>query len=198
MADLEFLEKGHIYMLGGQRIPCVSDLCRFLHREIYRDTPPWQMEYAADRGTAVHAATQALDTAGAAQISGEYAPYLQGYSRFLHEHTPQWELIEHPMYHPTDLYAGTIDRYGELSGSNTLLDIKTTYAVHKPLCGASLNLYRRLLEANNYAVEKLAILHLKKNGTYKLVWFPFDDSLPLSLITLHRALKKRRKGERYA
>lgn len=197
MLDLTFYEKGHIYMVAGRRVPCVSDLCRFIHREIYADAPPWQMELAADRGTAVHAATQTLDETGHAQIDEAYAPYLQAYAAFLRNYRPSWALIEKPLYHQELDYAGTIDRYGELSGKKTLLDIKTTYTVYKPLCGASLNLYRNLLEHHGHCVEQLAILHLKKDGKYKLILFDIDQALPMALITLHRALEKRRKGERY-
>lgn len=181
-------------MLDGQRLPCVSDLCRFLHREIYKDAPLWQMEAAADRGTKVHAATEALDRTGQAEIEDEYLPYLQAYAAFRREHDVQWELIEHPDYHPAHRYAGTIDRYGTVDGFKTLLDIKTTYRVYKPLCSASLNLYRMMLEARGRAVERLMILHLRKDGSYKLIRFDADDSVPMALITLHTAMQTRRKN----
>ena len=47
--SLEFYDKSHVYELDGDRIPCVSDLCRFIHKEIYKDAPLWQMEAAADK-----------------------------------------------------------------------------------------------------------------------------------------------------
>lgn len=193
MNILQFFDKGHVYMLDGQRLPCVSDLCRFLHREIYRDAPVWQMEAAADRGTKVHAATEALDKTGRAEIEDEYLHYLQAYAAFRREHDVQWELIEYPDYHPAHRYAGTIDRYGMVDGFKTLLDIKTTYKVYKPLCSASLNLYRLILEARGKAVERLMILHLKKNGSYKLIRFDAEDSVPMALITLHTAMQKKRR-----
>ena len=193
MSILQFFDRGHIYMLDGQRLPCVSDLCRFLHREIYKDAPLWQMEAAADRGTKVHAATEALDRTGRAEIEDDYLPYLQAYALFLKEHDVQWELIEHPDYHPSHRYAGTIDRYGLVDGFKTLLDIKTTYKVYKPLCSASLNLYRLILEARQKTVERLMILHLKKDGSYKLIKFEVDNSVPMALITLHTALLSRRR-----
>lgn len=197
MDDLIFYEKSHIYMLDGERLPCVSDLCRFLHKEIYKDVPIWQMEAAAERGTAVHLATEQLDKTGSAAISDDYAPYLEAYAAFRREHDVEWELIEHPDYHPLHRYAGTIDRYGKVDGMRTLLDIKTTYTVYKPLCGASLNLYRMMLEARGKGAERLLILHLKKDGTYKLIDIAFDDAVPMALITLHTALqkKKRRKAK---
>ena len=193
MDDLVFYEKSHIYMLDGERIPCVSDLCRFLHREIYKDAPPWQLEAAADRGTAVHKATEDLDKTGRAEISDDYAPYLEAYAAFLREHDVEWELIEHPDYHPVHGYAGTIDRYGTVDGIKTLVDLKTTYTVYKPLCSASLNLYRLILEARQKTVERLLIVHLKKDGTYKLIKFDFDDAVPMALLTLHNVLKKKRR-----
>lgn len=193
MSDLIFYEKNHIYMLGGERIPCVSDLCRFLHKEIYKDAPLWQMEAAADRGTAVHRATELLDKTGTAEISDDYAPYLEAYAAFRREHNVLWELIEHADYHPLYRYAGTIDRYGTVDGFKALLDIKTTYTVYKPLCSASLNLYRLMLEARQKVAERLLILHLKKDGTYKLIEFAFDDAVPMALLTLHNVLKKKRR-----
>ena len=197
MNILQFFDKGHIYMLDGERIPCVSDLCRFLHREIYKDAPLWQMEAAADRGTKVHAATEALDRTGRAEVEDEYLPYLQAYALFRQEHDVQWELIEHPDYHPAHRYAGTIDRYGMVDGFKTLLDIKTTYRVYKPLCSASLNLYRLMLEARGKSVERLLILHLKKDGTYKLIKFVADDSVPMALLTLHTTMNAgKRKNAR--
>ncbi|MBQ8797199.1 MAG: hypothetical protein IJZ56_03275 [Oscillospiraceae bacterium] len=153
----------------------------------------WQMEAAADRGTAVHLATEILDKTGNAEISDDYAPYLEAYAAFRREHDAQWELIEHPDYHPAHRYAGTIDRYGMVDGAKTLLDIKTTYTVYKPLCGASLNLYRMMLEARQKGVERLMILHLKKDGTYKLINIAFDDAVPMALITLHTALQKKKR-----
>ena len=191
---LTFYDKGHIYMLDGERIPCVSDLCRFLHREVYGDAPAWQMEAAADRGTNVHAATEALDGSGRAEIEEEYLPYLQAYARFRKEHEVQWELSECSMYHPEHRYAGTIDRYGMVDGKKTLLDIKTTYRVMKPLCSASLNLYRMMLQAKGMEVEQLMILHLKKDGTYKLIRFDMDDAVPNALLTLHKVLQTKRRA----
>ena len=193
MNILQFFDKGHVYMLDGERLPCVSDLCRFLHREIYKEAPVWQLETAAERGTAVHAATEVLDKTGRAEIDGDYVPYLEAYANFLREHEVSWELIEHQDYHHTHRYAGTIDRYGMVDGLHTLVDLKTTYTVYKPLCSASLNLYRLILESRGKPVDRLMIIHLKKDGKYRLVPFDFDDTVPMALITLHTATQTRRR-----
>lgn len=193
MSELNFFEQKHTYTLDDEPIPCVSDLCRFLSREIYKDAPTWQLEAAAERGTAVHAATVELDTTGSATVEESHRPYVEAYAKFLQEHAVTWSLTEHPDFHLVYRYAGTIDRYGMVDGVETLVDLKTTYTVHKPLCAASLNLYRMILEARGYPVKKLLILHLKKDGTYKLVPFPIDDNLPLSLLAIHNTLQKKRR-----
>ena len=194
MSNLEFMGDRHIYYLGGKQIPCVSDLCRFIAREIYKDTPDWQLEAAADRGTKVHSAAEILDKYGSAGIEEEYAPYLEAYASFLREHDVNWELIEHAGFHPHFLYAGTIDRYGVLDGERTLVDIKTTYTVHKPLCAATLNLYRLILEANGYTVDQMAILHLRKTGKYKIIKFDPDNDIPYALLILQKLTSKRKRG----
>lgn len=198
MSDLIFREKDHVYLLDGVKLPCVSDLCRFLHREIYKDVPVWQMENAALRGTAVHAATQALDDAGSCDIAEEYLPHVQAYKAFLQEHSVSWQMTEKALYHPVYRYAGTIDRYGAVDDLLTLVDIKTTYTVYKPLCRAQLNLYRLMLAARGYAVDRLCILHLQRTGKYRIITIDFDEALPRALITLHSALlKRKRKGGNY-
>ena len=193
MNDLLFREKDHVYILDGERLPCVSDLCRFISRDIYKETPVWMMEAAAGRGTAVHKATEELDNTKGVCVDDEYAPYVQAYAKFLQEHDVVWELSEHSLWHPQHRYAGTIDRYGTVDGLKTLVDLKTTYRVYKPLCTASLNLYRMLLEARGRAVERLMILHLKKDGTYSSVPISIDNAVPMALLTLDTALRKRRK-----
>ena len=193
MDDFTFQEEKHIYMLGSEQLPCVSDLCRFLHRDIYKDAPKWQMEAAAERGTAVHGATQALDTTGKAEISEEYLPYLLAYKAFLQDYRPSWDMIEQPFYHPEHRYAGTIDRFGAIRGEAALVDIKTTYTVYRPLCRAQLNLYRLMLIARGYPVHRMYILHLKRDGTYKLIPMETDEPLAHALITIHNALRKKRR-----
>ena len=193
MNDLIFREKDHIYLLDGEELPCVSDLCRFISREIYKDAPVWQMEAAAARGTAVHAATVDLDTAGCTEIDEEYLPYLAAYRAFLTEHSASWSMIEQSIYHPQHKYAGTIDRYGQVDKHTALVEIKTTYQVYKPLCRAQTNLYRLMLIARGYPVERVYVLHLKRDGKYRLVPMEIDEILANALITLHNALRKKRR-----
>lgn len=193
MATLLFFDQGHKYTLDGEELPSVSELCRFISREIYTDVTQWRLDLAAERGTAVHKACEALDKFGSVDVDNGILPYVQAYLKFCKDHTAKWQKIEFAAYHPADKYAGTVDRYGFLDGVLSLLDIKTSYTIHTPLCSAQLNLYRRMLITNGFQVDKLYILHLKKDGEYKLKLFEFDDAVPDGLIALHNSLKKKRR-----
>lgn len=192
MATLLFFDEDHRYTLDGEELPSVSELCRFLSREIYGNIAQFRLDNAAQRGNAVHKACEVLDKFGSVDVQDDILPYVQAYLLFRKEHDVHWEKVEWAGHHPSDRYAGTIDRSGVLDGKRSILDIKTSYTVHRPLCAAQLNLYRRILEAHEgFQADALYILHLKKDATYQLLPFEADDTLPEALLTLHNTLKKK-------
>lgn len=195
MAQLLFFDECHKYTLDGEELPSVSQLTRFISREIYGDVGQFNLDRAADRGTAVHKATELLDKYGTAEIDEDIAPYLQAYIAFRKEHKCEWQKIEYATHHPDNLYAGTLDRVGTIDGKLVVLDIKTSSTIQKPLYTAQLNLYRKMLPD---PIEQLVILHLKKDGTYKLIDMPIDDTLADACITMHEALKKKKRSKKNA
>ena len=195
MAQLLFFDEGHKYTLDGEDLPSVSELTRFISREIYGDVGQFNLDRAADRGTAVHKATELLDKYGTAEIDEDIAPYLQAYIAFRKEHKCEWQKIEYATHHPDNLYAGTLDRVGTVDGNLAILDIKTSSTIQKPLYTAKLNLYRKMLPD---PIEQLIILHLRKDGTYKLIDIPIDDTLADACITMHEALKKKKRSKKNA
>lgn len=193
MKGLKFYDTGHIYEYGGKIIPSVSELCRFLSREVYADICPAQLESAAQRGTAVHAATVELDKHGTVEVDDTILPYVQAYALFLREHRVQWELTEHPLAHPGLLYAGTIDRAGWVDGRYAIVDFKTTSTVQKTLVKAQLNGYHKLLDGNPRIVERLLCLQLLPTGKYRLYPVTIDDTEFMASYRLHRSLEKKHK-----
>ena len=196
MATLLFYDDTHRYTVDGEEVPSVSELVRFLSRELYTDTPQYYLDGAAQRGTKIHKATEALDKYGSVEIDDDLAEYLKAYVAFVKERTPEWEKIEWAVCNEK-LYAGTCDRYGTLDGKQIILDIKTTATIsgmHKVLYGAQLNLYR-LAVMKEKPVDELWVLQLKKDGTYKLHPIEVNESLAMACLTLHQAIKatKRRR-----
>lgn len=195
MANLVFYDTGHIYELDGVQLPSVSEMTRFISREIYGTVTQFTLDNAAERGTKVHKLCEALDKYGECEAPEDVSGYVMAYLKFLKEHKPEWKEIETAHYHPDKIYAGTLDRYGTLDGRSAVVDIKTSRVIQKPLYTAQLNLYRLMLSA---PVDALIILHLKADATYKLVELPIDDALAAACIMLHQALKKKprkKKGD---
>ena len=50
IAQLIFFEKGHIYEMDGEQLPSVSELTRFISREVYGDVAQFRLDNAAERG----------------------------------------------------------------------------------------------------------------------------------------------------
>lgn len=199
MATLLFFDADHRYTLDGEDLPSVSELCRFISREIYGDVQQYQLDNAANRGTAVHKACEVLDKFGVVDVQDDILPYMQAYVKFRKEHNIEWQKIEWAAHHPVDKVAGTVDRVGILDGDSSILDIKTTYSIdrkHKILYTSQLTWYKRICESNGISVNNLFILQLKKDATYKLIPIEANNDLALACLTLHNSLKTkpRKKG----
>lgn len=194
MATLLFFDQGHKYTLDGEELPSVSELCRFLSREVYGEINQYTLDNAADRGTKVHKACEALDLYGKVEVSDDILPYLQAYMKFRKEHTVKWEKVEYAGHHTSDRYAGTLDRVGTVDGKRCIVDLKSSYAVQKQLAVAQLNLYRRIMEQDGaWEADALYILHLQKDGEPQLIEIERNDKVPESLLTLHHLMKKKRR-----
>lgn len=77
-------------------------------------------------------------------------------------------------------------------GSFAIIDLKSSSVVQNVLALIQLNGYRLAVqEAGLGAVGSLFILHLDKEGEYKLIPYEVKDELFMACLTLHNALKKK-------
>lgn len=198
MPTLLFYDDSHKYTVDGEEVPSVSELTRFLTRELYTDAPQYFLDQAAKRGTSVHKATEAIDKFGSVEVEDDLAGFVKAYVAFMKEHDVSWEKIEWAVcngHHNGMPYAGTLDRYGALDGKVVILDIKTTANIsglHKVCYSAQLNLYR-LAVMKEKPVEELWVLQLKKDGTYKLIQLEENEDLANACLTMHYAIQKTKR-----
>ena len=200
---LEFEPNSHTYTLDGIVIPSVSEVLRFASKELYNNTSAQAMEIAADRGTRVHAATEALDRTGRADIDPDIEPYVRAYAKFLKDNKVRWDMIEAHVYGKSRDYAGTLDRYGILNGERVLLDIKTTKTItarHKKLYAAQLTAYRDSCWEDGYIlnndlspIKRLVILQLKNNEGYELHMVDPEEEVWQGCLALHKAFTPKRR-----
>ena len=160
---LTFDEKEHIYRLGDEILPSVTEVIKGagLAGDFMPD--PWYLQ----RGSLVHAASALLDRndLDESSLDPAIAGYVQGYRNFLKETGFVPEVIEVPRFNPKLMFAGTPDRVGRLDGEGIVLDLKT---------GVSRPRWHRLQTAAYVLLspehpEKRAALYLAADGGYSLV-----------------------------
>ena len=199
MDDLIFKAKKHEYVTAdGKKLPSVSELIEPLSKCVYGEIDPEVLAIAAMKGTEIHRLTEVLDREKMCECPEELSGYLIAYTNFVKEHNPRWLYTEEPMRYYDD-YAGTIDRFGFVDDVRTLVDIKTSSKItgkNLVVYEAQLNLYRRMLEAHEEKVDKLYILHLKKDGGYTLEEINIDDTLADICLYISKRMKERKRRKK--
>ena len=177
---IEFDAEKHEYRVNGEKVPSVSDILSPLSAERYEGLNPAVLSAAAARGTAVHEATQMVDYGVEPDEEiPEIEPYMMDYQEFLFDHDVEWEMIEQKVgyYRYKDeqpLFCGTVDRYGKVDGEDAVVDLKTyasltTDAMLSASCQTMLYKCAIFSEKELDGMAKRYILHLRKDGTYRLV-----------------------------
>lgn len=199
MAKLIFYDKEHEYELNGEIVPSVSEISRFISREIYGDIKQFTLDSACNRGTNVHKATELLDKYGEVEITEDIESYIKAYVQFRKDYgIKEYEAIEKAIASQKMKFAGTIDRVGFINNKRAIIDIKSSYKVQKPLALVQLNGYKINWEENfpDKPIEALYILHLKPDATYSLIEIPVDDTLFMSCYNIHIALQKKKRTKK--
>lgn len=198
MAKLIFYDDVHRYELDGENLPSVSEISRFASREVYGDISQYKLDNACSRGSSVHKSCELLDKYRTCDVSDDIAPYIKAYVEFLKDGGVKEYLYIEKAFASSELkFAGTIDRVVQIDGKTIIVDIKSSSAIQKVLATIQLNAYKILLEENtDLKVDELWILHLQKDGKYKIVKFDIDPTLFMSCLNLHKAFIKKPRGKK--
>ena len=142
---IEYIEKEHIYLNSkGIQIPSVSELIQFEFGDVYKDVPVAILKNKARLGTQLHAAIE--DYENKTFTENELAKKItypntkdlfqryidikkdKGFQVAQTEQMVDWQ----------ERYGG---RYDILTTDNDLIDIKTTYTLHRDRVALQLGLY---------------------------------------------------------
>lgn len=179
---LQFDPARHEYSINGKVLPNVTGITRPLSNG-FDGIPPAVLEFARERGQAVHKAVQFhnendLDIAS---LDTTIVPYFEGWLKFLSDTGFKVLGSEQPMYSLPYQYAGTADLWGEITGDLWLPDIKCT-AVIPPWTAIQTSGYQRLLSEHIGRKARRGALQLKKDGTYRFdPYTPADDAKDFSI-----------------
>lgn len=183
----------HEYWAGERRLPSVSEIIKPIVD--LSMVPEARLEFARDRGTAVHKATELLDK-GTLDLDSvdevHVLPYLKAYELFKREYQFAVERNEAPVFFPQRGFAGTPDRAGTLllarPGYRTgrvraVVDLKTV-AEMSPVIGVQLSGYQLLLESEGIKTDARIGVQLRSDGTYRVRSFGSEVPTFLSLLTI--------------
>lgn len=184
--ELTFEPEKHEYKLDGVSVPSVTQI---LVKSGIVDTI-WYTENGCARGDAVHKAIHYHDQDDLEWDSLDeiVKPYVEAWIKFRTD--VHFEIIksEESVYDPIYRYAGTYDKIGFLGPKNIILDIKTG-APHQ---ANALQLAAYAATFTN-PLERYA-LHLKPDGTYKLIHYTDRSDIKTFLAALAVVNWKQTKG----
>lgn len=172
---LTFDPAAHEYRLDGFVIPSVTQVMEPLSRAKYGTVDEEVLRAAATRGSEVHEAIEFLVRYGIKECSNVAEPYVRAYEAWAEKAKPQIIHVEQPTWHTSLMYAGTVDMLAVIDGMTTLVDVKTTAQLNDMLTTVQLEAYARALSTQGVQVEQKAILHLRKDGTYRFKKYPPHD-----------------------
>lgn len=122
-AAFAFDEKAHVYTLGGQRLPGVTEILKGLGIIDYR----WAQERDLIRGQAVHLACKYLaeNCLDWTSVDPSIRGYVEAYQKFLKDTSFLPQVCEKPMFNLIYRFSCTPDQIGVLNGRDTICEIKT-------------------------------------------------------------------------
>lgn len=171
---LDFDPTTHTYTFDGKVVPSVTELLAPLTAGKY---PPnaGVIQQAAARGTRIHELCEFYDLdAMPEEFEADLVPYVQAWANFNRDYAPRWLHIEKPLC-AGGLFAGTLDRLGEIDGKFTVVDIKTAQSLDRPAklaLACQLYGYQRLAKMNalyRYSDPEDGFgVQLLKTGDYRI------------------------------
>lgn len=176
--QLTFDDALHEYRVGGQIVPSVTQILGRLSAEEYRFVDRETMDVAAELGKAVHKMIELdlRDDLDVGSLSDGLRDYYAAWQNFRQLSGFQMVLSEARVYSARN-FAGTLDLAGTLNGRFCIIDAKRTAQVPRT-AGPQTAAYCEALKETHPQVDPKApvdrfALHLRKDGTWRLV--PFTD-----------------------
>ena len=164
------MNQKHTYTIGGRDYPRVTEILHAAGLYEWLDKiPADKLEFAKERGTAVHIACQLFDEGRLGELDDRIKPYLEGWKKLRADMKWGKEVIlnETTVYSNLWGVAGTLDR---LFKGNILVDIKSGAVSN--VVGLQTAAYAKLLlDCMGIKVKQRFSVQLCDDGTYKLTEF---------------------------
>lgn len=191
---LQFEPVGHVYSVGGRRLPSVTGVLQAL--DTFENVPLAFLEAAREFGSHVHTAVHLfnIDELDHDTLDSALIPYLDGWCSFLRDTRAQVIESERRVHSKRLGVAGTLDSLMAWHDLPEVIDVKTGDAI--PLSvGPQTAAYRELrLEEGDIKISKTRYcVHLLGAGKYKVhkLTDARDWHIFLSCLNVYRFAKRK-------
>lgn len=171
-AKLKFDEEKHMYTLGNERLPSVTQLMKDFSN--FDAIPKNILERKTKIGTFTHLAIELylLGTLDESTLHPDVAIYFNSWLNWWNENKHRIKVlgIEKRFYHPIYKYAGTIDLHCLWDDVETVIDWKTAIEFSIWYEAQTAAYQDGLNHAEGAKVEKRGALKIKKDGTCEMHW----------------------------
>lgn len=195
--ELNFDETRHLYSIGREVLTSVTTIMKPLSDAYYGGIDKERLTAAAQRGKIVHGSIENYLLFGVDDIPLEYEGYYSAFKSWMDEEKPEIISTEGRIYHKTFRYAGTSDLSCVIRGQNVCVDFKTSAEIVEMLARVQLEAYNRAFISHGIKHDTKAIVHLRRDGKYKIKTLPGGDSeaweVFSSLLITNNYLKKYRR-----
>lgn len=143
-----------------------------------RNVDPADLDYARDRGTAIHRACQWHDDGSLdwSSVGEAIKPYVDAYAEWRVQSKFKTRWSELPMIHPTLGFAGTADLIGDMDGELAIGDLKSSASLNSSVA-LQLAGYADLIDAVPMIRVRRFALQLKSNGKARMHEYSVTDLL---------------------
>lgn len=187
MDGLYIDSENHEYYWQGDKKDCVSDVLKMVDVIAMRGIPQRNIEVASERGRKVHELTEDFDYGQIDILDDDFIEenqdvykYLLAYADWANKNKSLPIASEESIYSQKLDLAGTIDLVKKIGGELTIIDKKTSKTISALRSFLQLNLYRLMWnETHEQKVEKLLILQLCDDATYRPIPIPVDETKAL-------------------
>lgn len=179
--EIIFDEATHTYLVDGEEVPSVTTILQPLTSRGYGKINPSVLEYAANRGRAVHEALEIYDLGGELEVVPETEGFIRAYLEWEQIYRPKWIGVEQIVYSENYGYIGTLDRVGSLNNRElAVVDLKTSQPTKEALISVCCQTAAYEVAYNEahgefdtyldmYIPLSRFGLFLKSDGTYRVV-----------------------------
>lgn len=191
------MKEQHVYHLGRNWVTSPSRVIKDLNLgPDFSNANKANLQYKTEIGTAAHACIELLNKGVLDEqtIDPAVIPYVHAYRKFVSASGFSLAGCEIGIYSNLHNFAMKVDLVGEVNGSLSLIDIKTSTSIH-PCVELQVGAYELGYNEVNKSrpISKRFYLHLKQNGDFRLG--ECDTSPFLFLDALKLWEWKRKKGE---